>query len=92
MELTRVKSWKVLQWNDRPPKVETILLACKHCKTDAAVPIGPLPGGMVIAAIGLNLIFDPPGYKPPVNFMPNEIQCRTCGKIYSDKEGLDDVR
>ena len=92
MALNRVKTWKVLRWDDRPVETDTIFLACKHCKTDAAIPIGQLPGGMVIAAIGLNLVFDPPGYKPPTNFMPNEIQCRTCYKIYTDEKEPADVR
>lgn len=84
--LKRVKTWRILKWNDRPAVTESIELACPHCWTDAVVPIGPLPGGMIIAAIGLTLVFDPPGYRPPENFLPDELQCRACNKIFSDEK------
>jgi tRNA pseudouridine(38-40) synthase len=45
---------------------------------------------IIIAACGLNLIFDPPGFRPPSNFMPDSIQCRGCRKIFESE--VDHVR
>lgn len=46
----------------------------------ADVPCGPLIGGSLIAMTPDNwLVFDPPCYEPPENFLPTEIQCRKCG-------------
>lgn len=86
-----VKTWKVLRWDDEPPTKRALFLACHLCENDAQIEIGPTPGGRIIAALGLGLIFDPADYKPPENFMPTEIQCRHCRKIFSSL-GDSDVR
>lgn len=90
--LKRNKTWKVLRWDNPPDEQKMISLSCRHCGTDADIPIGPTPGGMVIAALGLNLIFDPPGYNPPENFMPTEIRCRTCRHEFTNEKESSDVR
>lgn len=50
------------------------------------MPTGKTSGALLIAAIGLNLVFDPPGHVPPEGFMPDEVQCRTCRKIFTSLE------
>ena len=81
-----MKTWKIVEWKDRPDKTTLESLCCPNCETDAEIPIGETPGGLVIAAIGINLIFDPPGYKPPKNFMPDTVRCRTCRKTFVSEE------
>lgn len=79
---TAVKTWKVLSWLDRPAKTRAYMLCCPHCETDQQLEIGDTPGGVIIAALGLGLVFDPPSYSPPTNCMPDTIQCRYCKKIF----------
>jgi len=86
-----MKTWNVLTWNDKPEATRPIMLCCPKCGSDARLDIGETPGGIIIAAIGLGIVFDPPGYRPPSNFMPDEIKCRTCRKIFSSLE-IADVR
>lgn len=56
-------------------------LSCPRCGASALIPVGPTKSP-IIAAIGLNLIFDEPSHKPDPSFMPDEIQCRNCRAIY----------
>ena len=85
-----MRTWRVFKWDNRPSETTTIPLDCPHCGREADFPIGPLPGGMIIAANGLTLIFDPPGYKPPPSSMPDEVGCRHCRRIFG-KETHDEV-
>jgi hypothetical protein len=84
-----VKTWDVIDWPDEPAEKRDYELACNHCGNDAHIEIGPTPGGLIIAAIGLSLIFDPPGYKPPDNFMPKTIRCRHCRRVWT--KGAEDI-
>ena len=70
-------------WHDRPAVTRPLALCCPNCGTDAWLDIGETPGGTIIAALALGLIFDPPGYRPPKNFLPDELRCRKCRKIFS---------
>lgn len=79
-------TWKVIRWDGEPTVKESLNLQCNHCEIDADCPCGPHPGGLIIAIIGMGIVFDPPGYVPPPEFFPTEIQCRACGKIYSTEE------
>ena len=81
-----MRSWKILKWINEPINKAIFQLDCPNCETEAELPIQSDMGGIIIAAKGLNLFFDPPGFIPPINFMPNEIQCRHCHKVFSDKE------
>jgi hypothetical protein len=78
----RVRTWKVLQWHDRPERTESYCVACPECGTDAFLEVGKVPA-LVIGAIGLGLIFDTPSYQPPSNFLPNMIRCRTCRMAFT---------
>ena len=80
-----VKTWDVRKWSKKPESTMKYELACPKCLIDAEIEIGPTPGGLIIAAIGLGLVFDPPGYEPPKNFMPEEIRCRHCRTIWSSR-------
>jgi len=87
-----MKTWNVLEWTNRPEKVRSIALICPRCATEAELEIGEMPGGSIIAAAGLNLIFDPPGYKPPENSMPDRIRCRSCRTLFVSDPEVADVR
>jgi hypothetical protein len=74
-------TWKILRWDNRPAETgEQIPLVCEDCGRDANVPCGQLIGGSLIAILSNNgLIFDPPWFTPPDNWLPTELQCRKCG-------------
>jgi len=76
-----MRTWKVIRWDDKPAEVQSVELMCK-CGQEATVPVAR--GPTIIARIGMGLVFEPAGYVPPANFMPGEIQCRTCRRIYTD--------
>lgn len=82
----RRKTWKVLRWEHEHEADGVLELQCPCCEVDALLPtFGPSP--LIIAAIGLSLVFDPPGARPAPDFMPDEIQCRYCRRIFtSDSE------
>ena len=84
-----MKTWKVLRWDDKPDEVRQVMLICPVCGTDAGIDMGATPGALIIASIGLSLVFEPGGYVPPENVMPCEVQCRTCRKIFSSIETAD---
>lgn len=75
------KTYEILRWPDRPEHTTDYELACSECGAEAWVPIGN-PGCLIIAAIGLRLIFDPAGHRPPPNFMPQTIRCRNCRTVW----------
>ena len=79
-----VKTWRVIRWDHKPDAVRRLSLCCPNCGTDAEMDVGQTPGGIIIAAIGLGLIFFSSWYCPPDNFLADEIQCRTCRKIFLD--------
>lgn len=81
-----MKTWKVLRWDDEPEDKTTINLGCPHCGTDAEMPIRANCGMTVIASMGLSLVFDAPSKIPPENYLPNEVKCRYCRRIFTDKE------
>ena len=81
-----MRTWKTLGWRDKPIKTQSISLICPHCATDAEIDVGHTEGAMIIAAIGLGVIFDPPSYTPRDNFMPDRIQCRKCRRVYDSME------
>lgn len=76
--MSKVKTWDVVRWLNKPAATRTYSLCCPHCGTDAQLELGLMPGAQIIAAIGLGLIFEPAGYVPPDNAMPTELRCRTC--------------
>lgn len=82
------RTWKVVKWESRPPGIpdgEPIPLMCP-CGYDAMMPTAGHPGCLIIAAVGMGLITDPPGMRPPKSFMPDEVQCRRCRKVYGSDE------
>jgi hypothetical protein len=87
-----MKTWNPVKWDGKPDKVLPISLICPNCATEATLDIGEMPGGSIIAAVGLNLIFDPPGYKPPENSMPQRIRCRSCRVLFVSEPESEDVR
>ena len=82
------KTWKVLRFDCQQPAPAqeiTVEMTCPGCRATAMLTMME-PGNPVIASIGLNLVFDDPDFTPPHKFMPEEIQCRSCRKIFSAGE------
>lgn len=77
------KTWNILELGITP--VETISLCCPSCGTDAEMPIGDTSDNRVIAAFGLNLIFDRPWDAPKTIPLPTTIKCRYCRHIFTSK-------
>lgn len=80
MVTARVKTWKIL--SEFQTDGGRIGLICPQCGTEASLATcGPRPA--IIAIIGLRLVLDGP--PPPDSYMPDEIQCRTCRRIFSSE-------
>lgn len=80
-----MRTWKCLRWTEKPEQTKTIVLACPRCGEDSEMQIGE-PGCLIIASIGLGLIFDPPGAVPAPHFMPDAVQCRHCKTIWESSD------
>jgi hypothetical protein len=78
-----MKTWRVL--GKFPGADGSIPLQCHHCDQDAECPTRGRPGALLIAILGMGLVFDPPGHVPPDDWMPREIQCRKCRRIYTSQ-------
>jgi len=77
-----MRTWKIIEWKNPPAKIEYFVPLDCSCGYEAECPTSiDLP---VIASKGMSLIFDPPNYKPPDNYLPDVIKCRKCGRIYSE--------
>jgi hypothetical protein len=76
-----MKTWKVLVPFEADGSVE---LCCSNCDRWAHCPT---KGRMMpVAAIGMRLIFDPPGSIPPEDYLPSVIQCRGCRHVFEQKD------
>lgn len=80
-------TFKILTWHDPPEKRRTVNLQCMHCGKDADLEVADIPA-LIIASMGMGVIFDPPSYDPPDNFFPDEIQCRSCRRIFSGEPAV----
>ena len=79
------RKWKVIDWPDRPTTASAICPVCPECGWDGELEVGATPGALVIATVGLGIVFEPSDYKPPSNFLPRAIQCRGCRRIWSSE-------
>lgn len=78
-----------MDWPDKPATTRTICPTCPACGWDGELEVGDTPGALIVATVGLAIVFDPPGYKPPANFLPEAIQCRGCRRMWaSEKESV----
>ena len=81
-----MKTWKILDWSNRPvgiPEEKSIPLMCPNCGNDADLRTAGVINPPILTIIGMNIVFDPPAYKPPGYWLPKIIQCRKCRIIYS---------
>ncbi len=85
-----MKKWGVVSWLNKPNRTKFVSLCCPACGEEAAFEMGDHPGGELIAAVGLSLIFDPPDFKPPDHSLPDEVRCRSCRRVFG--EGVENVR
>ena len=72
-----------MEWTDKPVRLRSICPACPKCGWDGELEVGETPDALILATIGLGIVFEPAGYRPPQNFMPDAIQCRGCRSIWS---------
>ncbi len=87
-----VRTWDVVAWADRPERTQWIGFVCPSCGNEAELEVGADPGAAVVATIGLGVVFDPSGHTPPDNFMPDEVRCRKCRRIFSSEPEASHVR
>lgn len=92
--MSRPATWKVLRWDNKPPDIapgEPISLIC-DCGREAELETCGAPGSLILATLGMSLVFDQPGHVPPPYWMPLVIQCRKCKAIYGNAPEDVDVR
>jgi DNA-directed RNA polymerase subunit RPC12/RpoP len=79
--MSKAATWKILSWPDRPADTSfSIPYDCDSCGRCFDLPCGRLTGAALVAMARDGwLIFDPPGFVPPPNWLPTEIQCPNCG-------------
>ena len=75
-----MRTWKILQWEDRPSHVRNIEFPCRNCGMESILSINAAARIVAILSHG-GVIFDP-GY--PANALPDEIQCRHCHVILNN--------
>lgn len=91
--MTRKRTWKVLSWPllcGRAPDGE-LELACNKCGHEATLPTLGSSGDLVVASVGMHLIFDRAGHVPPPEFMPEAVQCRNCRTVWSGAKEVSSV-
>jgi DNA-directed RNA polymerase subunit RPC12/RpoP len=75
-----MKTFRVLKWDKRPDKHQISNeydLVCPHCETEAICPVRNT--AFIVARAGaMGFVFE--GNRK--DQLPDEIQCRQCGKIY----------
>jgi hypothetical protein len=79
----RIRTWKVVRW-DKPAEAvvgEPVELQC-DCGREALCPTAGPQDFVVIARIGARGLILDPNNTPPTWWMPQEIQCRHCLRIY----------
>ena len=85
-------TWKVLEWMDEPEeKGEPIPLDCPHCEREALMPCSAWKDAAIIGAFGLSVILDPP-IRPPENWLPGKVRCRSCRKGFEKMREWDGAR
>jgi hypothetical protein len=80
------RHWKVIKMGEDFKPDDEIELACPNCGREASIPFREWKENLVIAAFGLNLVFDHPGRKPPFTLLPAIVQCRGCYGIFESKD------
>lgn len=63
-------------------QVGSVNLTCPKCGADIVVPTYRKIDAVPIATVGLGVVFDPPGYVPPKDWLPEEIRCKLCKTVY----------
>ncbi len=65
---------------------------CPDCEHEALCPTAGHPGDAILAVKYLWIIFDNPNHRPPVGWLPDEIECRNCHRVYGLAERSECVR
>ena len=63
-------------------KHKYIVLTCPKCGADIKCETHGEIQATPIASIGLSVVFDPPGYEPPKDWLPETIKCKLCKTVY----------
>lgn len=91
--MARLRTWKVVGWESRRPGTpdgEPIEHRC-YCGRVAWIPTAGRPGGAVIFTKShdrgeLTVVLDPPSTTVTPGWLPDAIQCRSCGRMLTDNE------
>ena len=75
------RTWKVIAWKSPPAEIEHWVPLDCPCGYEAECPAST--NAPIICVMGMRVVFDSSNYQPPDNFLPDSIQCRKCGRIYS---------
>jgi len=82
----RRRTWKVIAPADFEPDGEELPITCIHCGYEAWLPTHGNPGSMILAVLGMRIVFDQPGNIPPPGWWPDVIQCRKCRRVYGQEQ------
>ncbi len=78
-----LRTFKIIKWDDLPQGTPTVLshdLMCV-CGREALCPVADV-GVNIESRVGMAFTTDP-ATPPPPFWMPEEIKCRRCGRIFS---------
>lgn len=78
--MSRIKTWKVQEWEGSPQPDNKINLACQQCGTEAACPTHGSPNSILVGAFGMRILAEGDIQK---GFLPDAIQCRVCRVVYA---------
>ena len=65
-------------------KHKQIELTCPKCGAEITCETKGEINASVVATVGLGVIFEPAGYEPPKDWLPDEVRCKVCKTVYKD--------
>lgn len=73
-------TWRIVKWSGGPSPLvlSGLVLSCPECGCSARMPHRGDPPATVVAVMGMRIVFDPPGYTPDPDWMPERVQCPAC--------------
>jgi hypothetical protein len=79
--MSAAATWKVVVWNNRPADTTASFPLGCECGQEAELPCAPLVGGSLSAiTCERHMLFEPPWFEPPDDWIPTVIECRKCGR------------
>src|SRR3990172_8248884 len=82
--MSRLRTWRVVEWSRCEEHGEHFIPFECECGREAMCPcLGEGMAAVPIAGKGVGRVFDTDPKKIPLGAMPEVIQCRKCGRMYS---------